>query len=76
MALDFEWDQIKSRQNTKKHGISFREGATAFADKLSYTISDPEHSHAKGTNLVLLEPEVATSYNESPEGSKLEDCWN
>jgi len=37
MALDFEWDQFKSRQNTKKHGISFREGATAFADKLSYT---------------------------------------
>jgi uncharacterized DUF497 family protein len=43
MTLDFEWDQFKSRQNTKKHGISFRESATAFADKLSYTISDPEH---------------------------------
>lgn len=43
MALDFEWDPFKSQQNVKKHGVSFREGMTAFADKLSYTISDPEH---------------------------------
>ena len=43
MALDFEWNPLKSRQNVKKHGISFREGLTAFADKFSYTISDPEH---------------------------------
>jgi len=43
MALEFEWDPLKSRKNEKKHGISFREGMTAFADKLSYTIADPEH---------------------------------
>jgi len=53
MALDFEWDQIKSRQNSKKHGISFREGATAFADSLSYTISDPEHSIGEHRFLLL-----------------------
>ena len=53
MALDFEWDQFKSRQNTKKHGISFREGATAFADRLSYTISDPEHSIGEHRLLLL-----------------------
>jgi len=43
MALNFEWDQIKSQKNEKRHGVSFREGMTAFADKLSYTIADPEH---------------------------------
>ncbi len=43
MAIDFEWDPLKSRQNDKKHGVSFREGMTAFADRFSYTISDPEH---------------------------------
>ena len=53
MALEFEWDQFKSRQNMKKHGISFREGATAFADKLSYTISDPEHSIGEHRFLLL-----------------------
>ena len=44
MALGFEWDPLKSRKNEKKHGVSFHEGMTAFADKFSYTISDPEHS--------------------------------
>ena len=43
MSLDFEWDSLKARQNLKKHGVSFREGMTAFADKFSYTISDPGH---------------------------------
>ena len=52
MSLDFEWDSFKSRQNVKKHGISFREGASVFADELSYTISDPEHS--KGEDRFLL----------------------
>jgi hypothetical protein len=53
MALDFEWDQFKSRQNTKKHGVSFREGATAFADKFSFTIFDPEHSIGEHRFLLL-----------------------
>ena len=43
MALEFEWDPFKSRLNEKRHGVSFKEGMTAFADKLSYTIADPEH---------------------------------
>ncbi len=43
MALGFEWDPSKSRKNVKKHGVSFREGMTAFADPFSYTIADPEH---------------------------------
>jgi len=43
MALEFEWDPYKSRKNEKRHGVSFKEGMTAFADKLSYTIADPEN---------------------------------
>ena len=43
MALEFEWDPLKSRINEKRHGVSFKEGMTAFADKFSYTIADPEH---------------------------------
>jgi len=45
MSLDFEWDPIKSRQNVKKHRVSFREGATAFAD--------PEHSEGENRFLLL-----------------------
>jgi uncharacterized DUF497 family protein len=64
MSLEFEWDPLKSRKNVKKHGISFREGMTAFADKLSYTISDPEHfmgeyrflllGHSSSGNLLVV----------------------
>ena len=53
MSLEFEWDPTKSRQNVIKHGISFREGATAFADELSFTISDPEHSEGEFRFLLL-----------------------
>ena len=44
MSLEFEWDLLKAQENEQKHGISFHEGATAFADSLSFTIPDPDHS--------------------------------
>jgi hypothetical protein len=47
MALRFEWDSRKADLNLKAHGVSFREAATVFADALSITIFDPEHSAAE-----------------------------
>ena len=44
MPLTFEWDPDKARANAGKHGVEFAEAATAFADALSVTISDPDHS--------------------------------
>ena len=44
MALTFEWDQKKTSSNLRKHGVSFKEAATAFGDPLSLTIPDPDHS--------------------------------
>jgi len=44
MALTFEWDQKKASSNLRKHGVSFKEAATAFGDPLSLTIPDPDHS--------------------------------
>jgi len=31
--LRFEWDPEKARSNERKHGVSFEEAATAFADE-------------------------------------------
>ena len=42
--LNFEWDPAKAASNLKKHSVSFEDAATAFADPLSLTISDPDHS--------------------------------
>ena len=44
MALLFEWDLEKARQNVRKHRVSFEEAATVFGDPLSLTIDDPAHS--------------------------------
>lgn len=45
MSLKFEWHPEKERQNQKKHNVSFTEASTLFADPLSATVLDPDHSH-------------------------------
>jgi uncharacterized protein len=44
MSIKFEWDTRKARQNLRKHQIDFTEASTVFADTLSITILDPDHS--------------------------------
>ena len=44
MVLRFEWDGRKAQSNKRKHGITFEEASTIFADPLSITILDPAHS--------------------------------
>jgi uncharacterized DUF497 family protein len=44
MELQFNWDPRKAAANLRKHGVSFREAITAFADPLSIAIPDPDHS--------------------------------
>lgn len=43
-SLNFEWDDNKNALNQKKHGVSFDEAKTAFADELGRLIPDPDHS--------------------------------
>lgn len=42
--MEFEWDPDKSKDNLKKHGVSFHEASTVFGDPLSITFNDPDHS--------------------------------
>jgi len=44
MSLTFEWDQNKSDENERKHGITFEEAKTVFNDPFAITINDPDHS--------------------------------
>jgi uncharacterized DUF497 family protein len=44
MGIGFEWDQDKAEANLRKHKVGFEEALTVFADPLSTTISDPDHS--------------------------------
>lgn len=44
MGLLFEWDSEKAKRNFRKHGVSFDEASSIFADAYSVTIDDPLHS--------------------------------
>ena len=55
MGLAFEWDPRKAGQNLKKHGVSFEEASTVFADPLALTIPDPLHSEEEDRFITLGE---------------------
>lgn len=44
MSTTFEWDEVKAKENLKKHKISFEEAKTIFNDPRAITIHDPQHS--------------------------------
>ena len=53
MALQFEWDSKKAKQNLLKHGISFEEALTVFADPLAKIFDDEEHSADERREIVI-----------------------
>ena len=42
--ITFSWDEKKSESNKQKHGVSFEEAKTVFADEYGRLIADPDHS--------------------------------
>jgi len=53
---DFEWDDAKAESNLEKHGISFPEAATVFADPHAIYLDD-----GSGTNRMVV---IGTSLRE------------
>jgi len=51
--MKFEWHGTKASVNLRKHGISFNEAATVFADTLSHTFPDPDHSEDESRFLII-----------------------
>jgi uncharacterized DUF497 family protein len=41
--LKFEWDATKAASNLHKHGVSFDEAVSVFADALALTFADTDH---------------------------------
>ncbi len=44
---------MKARSNLRKHGVSFDEATTVFADPLSILMADPDHSAVETRYIVL-----------------------
>jgi len=53
VPYQFEWDAEKAASNLRKHGVSFDEAVTAFSDRLSILLADPDHSVGEERYLVM-----------------------
>ena len=53
MTPSFEWDGDKAASNLAKHGVSFDEAATVFANPLAAIFSDPDHSEEELREIIV-----------------------
>ncbi len=51
--MRFAWDDAKAEENRRKHGISFEEASTVFADDNARLKHDPDHSQEEDRFLLL-----------------------
>jgi len=52
-SVRFAWDQAKAAENLRKHGVSFEEGITVFADENARLKHDPDHSQEEDRFILL-----------------------
>jgi uncharacterized DUF497 family protein len=51
--MKFQWDRVKASINQTKHGVSFNDAMSVFADPLSFTYPDPKHSSDEERFLII-----------------------
>lgn len=75
MTLRFEWDPAKAAGNLVKHGVSFEEASTVFADPLGRIADDPRHSTEEPRFVLLGQSErqrlLAVMYTERADTIRL-----
>jgi len=52
--MRFDWDDSKAASNRRKHGVSFEEAATVFADPFAVRVHDELHSTDVETRWIVL----------------------
>ena len=53
MNLRFEWDARRALTNQVKHGVSFEEAMSVFADPLARIFDDPDHAVAESREIII-----------------------
>ncbi len=51
--IQFIWDENKSRENKRKHKVSFEEAQSTFLDENAIRFFDPDHSEDEDRFLLL-----------------------
>ena len=52
-AIRFAWNKAKAAENLRKHGVSFEEASTVFADENARLKHDPDHSQGEDRFILL-----------------------
>jgi hypothetical protein len=60
--VTYEWDPVNAATNVNKHRITFEKAASVFLDR---SAAKYYKQAVAGTNLVLLEPDVARAFPDS-----------
>lgn len=53
VGVDFEWRAAKAEANARKHGVTFAEALTVFADPLARIFDDPGHSAEESREFIV-----------------------
>jgi uncharacterized protein len=73
--MEFEWDEDKAAANLAKHGVSFEEAQTVFADPLYVDFYDPDHSAEEHRYIIIGESQqgrlLLVSYTERAATTRL-----
>jgi uncharacterized DUF497 family protein len=51
--VKFTWSPRKAHENLRKHGVSFEEATTVFADPLARIFDDPDHSLGERREIIV-----------------------
>ena len=51
--IRFEWDSRKVAINRRKHGVSYEEATTVFADPLAFIFDDATHSRYESREIII-----------------------
>ena len=51
--MRFEWDELKNRENQRKHGVSFEEAQSVFYDQQAVEFYDDAHGDTEDRFLLL-----------------------
>jgi len=52
-TIRFAWNEGKAEENRRKHGVSFEEATTVFADENGRLKHDPDHSEEEDRFILL-----------------------
>jgi uncharacterized protein len=53
MPIRFSWDPRKAESNWAKHGVTFEEASTVFADPLAGIMDDEQHSEHEKREIII-----------------------